>query len=126
MGIEHDRVVPTHRVEEMTLYILYIVNCDYFIDELLNLNRSCSWDSWSCSWDSWSCSWDWPCGWGNWSYCWDCTWDLRECGHKAHRCSACNILGDIPECVAAVQNDYVSIAVTAAYRTSHSHYTAIF
>ena len=28
--------------------------------------------------------------------------------------------------VAAVQNDYVSIAVTAIYRTSHSHNTAIF
>ena len=98
--IEHDRVVPAHGVEEMTLYIPYIVTCDYFIDKLLNLNRSCSWDQpccWGtmpCCWDSWSCGWVRPCGWGNWSYCWDCTWDLslREFDHKAHRCSACDIL----------------------------------
>ena len=39
-NIEHDRVVPAHGVEEMTLCRPY--TCDYFIDELLKLNRCCS------------------------------------------------------------------------------------
>ena len=48
LDIEHNRVVPAHGVEEMTLYIPYIVTYDYFIDELLNLNWSCSWDQPCC------------------------------------------------------------------------------